>query len=116
MIFASMSSLSSRMWTPFTLPTVPTGIKIGVGIFPWSVVISPARAFVSGAVASILKSIVVTLLNDCVGQASGEIRLKSHAKLVQSALNSKYLPMMWCFMIYFRDVLCGWCHKSAFVS
>ena len=44
MIWAPMSVSSSRWWTPFTVPAVPTGIKIGVSIVPWSVSRSPARA------------------------------------------------------------------------
>jgi hypothetical protein len=32
------------MCTAFTLPAVPTGIKTGVAISPWSVVITPALA------------------------------------------------------------------------
>ena len=39
-------------FAPFMAPQVPTGMKIGVGIVPWSVVITPARALVDGAVAS----------------------------------------------------------------
>ena len=45
MICALISSSNSVMWTPLTVPCVPTGIKIGVSITPWSVVIRPALAF-----------------------------------------------------------------------
>ena len=38
------SFLSSLWWTPLTLPIVPTGIKIGVSIIPWSVCNNPALA------------------------------------------------------------------------
>ena len=41
---ACLAQDSSEKCTPFTLPTVPTGMKIGVCIWPWSVVITPARA------------------------------------------------------------------------
>ena len=44
MIWVPMSVSSSRWCTPFTVPAVPTGIKIGVSIVPWSVSRSPARA------------------------------------------------------------------------
>ncbi len=43
-IWACMSSFTSRMCTPLTDATVPTGMNIGVSIVPWSVVIMPARA------------------------------------------------------------------------
>ena len=56
---ALISSFSSRWCTPFTLPTVPTGIKIGVSITPCAVVILPARAFVSSSVFSMSKFIEV---------------------------------------------------------
>jgi hypothetical protein len=42
-----------------TAPLVPTGIKIGVGISPWAVWISPVRAELLGSVASILKKSVI---------------------------------------------------------
>ena len=44
MMSGLISSLSSRWWTPFTDATVPTGIKIGVSMTPWSVVSFPALA------------------------------------------------------------------------
>ena len=46
MICARISSRSSGMWTALTEPTVPTGMKIGVRISPWSVSMRPARAAV----------------------------------------------------------------------
>src|SRR6476659_9055765 len=50
MICAFTSSCSCCCVTAFTLPTVPTGIKMGVRISPWSVVIFPALAFEAGSV------------------------------------------------------------------
>jgi lipopolysaccharide export system permease protein len=44
MMRASTSSVSCRWVTALTLPAVPTGMKIGVEIAPWSVWMSPARA------------------------------------------------------------------------
>ena len=39
-----MRSFSSFWWMVFTVPTVPTGIKMGVSISPWAVCRIPARA------------------------------------------------------------------------
>jgi hypothetical protein len=44
MIGALISSRNSLVCTALTVPTVPTGIKIGVLITPLSVIILPARA------------------------------------------------------------------------
>ncbi len=55
MICARTASRSSRALTPFTVPTVPTGMKIGVSMAPWSVTRRPARA--SPSVASRVKVI-----------------------------------------------------------
>ena len=52
MICAWMSSRKSLWYTPFTEPTVPTGMKMGVSMVPWSVVIRPRRALVIGSVES----------------------------------------------------------------
>ena len=57
MIWAFMSSRISRVCTPLTEPSVPTGMKIGVSISPWSVVMMPALASLPGAVACNLYSI-----------------------------------------------------------
>ena len=48
MIGGSTSSTSCCGVTPLTVPCVPTGMKIGVGIVPWSVWINPALARVTG--------------------------------------------------------------------
>ena len=50
MICALISSFNSCKCTPFTVPNVPTGMKIGVSICPWSVVMIPARALDLGSV------------------------------------------------------------------
>ena len=47
---------------PFTVPNVPTGIKMGVSICPWSVVINPARAFDLGSVYCKSKVIFISFL------------------------------------------------------
>ena len=46
-----MSPVSARGATALTEPAVPTGMKIGVSMVPWSVWSRPARAPVSGHVA-----------------------------------------------------------------
>ena len=43
-IWALMSSLSCAGVTAFTVASVPTGIKIGVWMSPWSVCRTPRRA------------------------------------------------------------------------
>ena len=68
MISALISSFSSRWCTPFTLPTVPTGIKMGVSITPWLVVIFPARALVCSSVFSNSNSIVEIFSGAKVGK------------------------------------------------
>ena len=61
MIWALMSSRNSVMCTALTDPNVPTGMKIGVSMVPWSVVMSPARAFEPWAVDMSLKSIKLSV-------------------------------------------------------
>ena len=46
MIWACIFSIKSACETPFTVPSVPTGIKIGVWITPWSVLNEPNLALV----------------------------------------------------------------------
>ena len=45
MISAFTSLTNCSLLTAFTLPAVPTGMKMGVWISPWSVIISPVLAF-----------------------------------------------------------------------
>src|SRR5690554_117056 len=52
-----MAFSRSLTWMPLTEPTVPTGIKMGVKISPWSVVSFPARALVALSLYCKLKSI-----------------------------------------------------------
>src|SRR5690554_7219234 len=52
-----MAYSRSLTWMPLTEPTVPTGIKMGVNISPWSVVSFPARALVALSLYCKLKSI-----------------------------------------------------------
>ena len=58
MISAFISLISWSWVTAFTLPTVPTGMKIGVLISPCAVVILPARADDALSCAISSKSIV----------------------------------------------------------
>ena len=55
-IWAFTSSRSSAKCTPLTAPHVPTGMNIGVCIFPCAVVISPARAEEYASVCWSMKS------------------------------------------------------------
>lgn len=51
LLFSSLNS------TPFTVPAVPTGIKIGVAIEPCAVRMVPALALVLASICSRLKNI-----------------------------------------------------------
>jgi hypothetical protein len=51
MISAPMSSFKSLWYTPFTEPTVPTGIKTGVLTSPCAVVKNPVLADEPGSFA-----------------------------------------------------------------
>ena len=55
-IWAFTSSRSSAKCTPLTAPHVPTGMNMGVCIFPCAVVISPARAGEYASVCWSMKS------------------------------------------------------------
>ena len=61
MICALTSSVRSLWCTALTEAAVPTGIKMGVWITPWSVVSSPARALELGSVLVRLNFIVESL-------------------------------------------------------
>ena len=57
-----MSSTKTLGYMPLTEPTVPTGIKIGVCICPWSVVMIPHLADEPGSVAVSLNVMYLVII------------------------------------------------------